>query len=397
MTTPGAHCSADFSIRETRQLVEDLFAPNPWIYWPDFLGSMTLGVVAFHFVTQASQWPVQALLYAVSCLAYYRAALFIHELTHLKKGTFMAFRCAWNVFCGIPFLMPSFLYYTHVAHHARKHYGTPEDGEYLPLGVRPVRELFMYLLQPFVIPPLAVARFLLLTPLAWAIPPLRRWIARRASSMVMDPGYVRPLPSHRELGAWRLQEAACFLYALGAAVLFVRGDLPMTLLVQGYCTAFGILMVNAIRTVAAHRFLHDGSRELTFVEQLLDSVNFPKHRIVSGLWAPVGLRFHALHHLFPSMPYHSLETAHYRLMAGLPADSPYRRTESPGLFVTLRELWRGAKAASRAERESRARGPAASAAGPAVATPVSAAPHSAAPTISAAADGASSMQDNVGV
>ena len=343
----GAHCSTDFSSREARQIVSDLVTPKAWIYWCDFLGSIAVGYVAYHFVRNVNSLPLAGLAFAVSCLALYRAALFIHELTHLKKGTFKAFRVAWNLLCGIPFLMPSFLYYTHVAHHARKHYGTPEDGEYLPLGARPVRETLLYLLQPFVIPVLAVVRFLLLTPLAWCSPRLRRWIARRASSMVMDPSYVRPLPTPKELGNWRLQEAACFLYALGAAVLFVRGRLPLALLAQGYLTALTIIFINAIRTMGAHRFVHDGSRELTFVEQLLDSVNFPKNPILSGLWAPVGLRFHALHHLFPSMPYHSLASAHHRLMDRLPADSPYRKTESPGLIFTLRELWQAARAAGR--------------------------------------------------
>ncbi len=52
----------------------------------------------------------------------------------------------------------------------------------------------------------------------------------------------------------------------------------------------------------------------------------------------MGLRYHALHHLFPAMPYHSLDAAHHRLMAQLPPDSPYRQTNSPGLLYALREL-----------------------------------------------------------
>jgi hypothetical protein len=36
---------------------------------------------------------------------------------------------------------------------------------------------------------------------------------------------------------------------------------------------------------------------------------------------PLGLRYHALHHLFPSLPYHALGTAHRRLIVALPPDS----------------------------------------------------------------------------
>jgi fatty acid desaturase len=56
----------------------------------------------------------------------------------------------------------------------------------------------------------------------------------------------------------------------------------------------------------------------------------------------VGLRYHALHHVFPTMPYHALPEAHRRLMSHLPADSPYRRTEEGTLLGALRGLWRRA-------------------------------------------------------
>ena len=49
----------------------------------------------------------------------------------------------------------------------------------------------------------------------------------------------------------------------------------------------------------------------------------PPPGLWAGLWAPVGLRYHALHHLLPSMPYHSLGEAHRRLKQALPADSQY--------------------------------------------------------------------------
>ncbi|HUY89159.1 MAG TPA: fatty acid desaturase [Pirellulales bacterium] len=341
----SADCSTSFSIREAREIVKDLFTPRPAVYWTDFLLSMGVGSLCFRLEHRRAE-PFSALqfgLYIVACLAFYRAALFIHELVHLKGDAFRNFRIAWNALCGIPFLMPSFLYYTHMAHHARMHYGTPDDGEYLPLGTGPTRRILKYLTQPFVIPILGVLRFLVFTPLGWISPGFRRFVQQRASSMVMDPGYVRPLPTRRELRYWRWQEAGCFLYAAAVAALFISGRLPLSLLLQGYLTALGIITINHVRTLGAHRFLHRGET-MTFVDQLLDSLNYARHPVISALWGPVGLRFHALHHLFPSMPYHALPEAHRRLMAKLPADSPYRQTESPSLFAALRDLWRRAKA-----------------------------------------------------
>lgn len=342
----NTHCASDFSIKEARRIVNDLFEPSPLIYWLDYSVSIAVGATAFFFVRRLPLLsPLQVLAFVVSCLALYRAALFIHELMHLRDGTFKAFRVFWNLTCGIPFLMPSFLYYKHSAHHQRKHYGTREDGEYLPLALGPIREIVLYFCQPFVIPLLAAIRFLAMTPVAWVWPGFRVWVHRRASSMVMDPRYLRPLPTRGELRYWRIMETACFLYTAGAALSMLLGYTSWLVIVQGYCTAVGILTLNGIRTAGAHRFRYPG-HELSFLEQILDSLNYPRHPILSELWAPVGLRFHALHHLFPTMPYHALPKAHERLMRELPANSPYRQTECPGLIYALRDLWVSARSSA---------------------------------------------------
>ena len=38
---------ADFSLAQTRHIVKDLFTPNPWIYWSDFLCSLLGGAIGF--------------------------------------------------------------------------------------------------------------------------------------------------------------------------------------------------------------------------------------------------------------------------------------------------------------------------------------------------------------
>ncbi|HEX3659031.1 MAG TPA: fatty acid desaturase [Pirellulales bacterium] len=332
----------EFSVREAREIARDLFEPNPRIYWADLLVTVTIGTVCLRLLRRQPLFsPLQILGYFGAVLAFYRAGSFTHELVHLRRGTFKWFRAAWNVLVGVPLLMPSFMYYTHVAHHARNHYGTAEDGEYLPLSSGPPRNILLYMCQPLLIPIFTVARFLILAPLGWLLPGFRRFVQQRASSMVMDPRYIRPLPSNKELKVWRLQELACFLVVATGVGLFISGQLEPSLAVKFYLLAVGVGVINQLRTLGAHRFLHRGE-ELTFVEQLLDSVNYPEHPLLSELWAPVGLRYHALHHLFPSMPYHSLDQAHRRLMAELPEDSPYRRTNSSGLLLSIGQLWRRA-------------------------------------------------------
>ena len=167
--------AAGFSAIQARPLVADLFTPNPVIYWADLLGSALGGHLCFGLVRLVPfllpglpwlSWPLRGLAFVGSVLLYYRAAMFIHELAHLKRGTFWAFRCVWNLLIGIPMLTPSFLYHPHLEHHRRSRYGTADDAEYLPLGHAPPWHILAYLVRALVVPFFFVARFALFTPLA---------------------------------------------------------------------------------------------------------------------------------------------------------------------------------------------------------------------------------------
>ena len=87
---------------------------------------------------------------------------------------------------------------------------------------------------------------------------------------------------------------------------------------------------------------------MTYVEQIEDSVTIEGRSLLTLLLFPIGLRYHALDHLFPLMPYHSMGQAHRRLMKALPEDSPYKKAIFPGLWAALRELLRGARIAGKA-------------------------------------------------
>ncbi|HBJ34048.1 MAG TPA: fatty acid desaturase, partial [Planctomycetaceae bacterium] len=160
-------CST-FSFAQARALVGDLQKPNALIYWVDFLCSIIGGHLAFHAMYFLPRWmpespylwPALAMSYATCVILYMRAVMFIHELVHLPKEGFKAFRIAWNALCGIFLLVPSFLYYPHVDHHRRKHYGTEHDGEYLSLSHHGPWMIIGFILQALIIPFLGVARFL---------------------------------------------------------------------------------------------------------------------------------------------------------------------------------------------------------------------------------------------
>ena len=79
---------------------------------------------------------------------------------------------------------------------------------------------------------------------------------------------------------------------------------------------------------------------MSVTAQYLDSVNVPPPSPLAALWAPVGLRYHATHHLLPSMPYHSLAEAHRRLSAHLAPDTTYWRASHQGMAPLVWRIMR---------------------------------------------------------
>jgi fatty acid desaturase len=333
-----------WDIRCLREMLNDFFGPRPYIYWLDCVTSTLIAYFFFAAAIFSSSVLPHILLTMVSILGFYRTVLFIHELAHIPKSRFLLFRVIWNAVCGIPLLVPSFTYYSHIEHHSKRHYGTSEDGEYIPWGNRSPRHIIAFLLLLPAVPILAILRFGLLSLVGWLKPDFRTWLQRRASSLVIELRYLRPPVPSSERRIFYFQEAACFIFIWVVAMLWSMGYISPKWVLQGYFTGVGVLLLNAVRVLAAHRYQSAGSI-MSFQDQILDSINYPAWKFWDELWAPVGLRFHALHHLFPALPYHSLGRAHARLMTLLPRDHPYRQTESPGLAHSLLTMWSEARRA----------------------------------------------------
>jgi fatty acid desaturase len=333
---------------QARRAVSDLHARSGPHYWVDFLltTAAAWGFAALFFLTPA--WSLaQIAAYLASIVLVFRTGTFIHELVHAGRGQLVWFGRAWNLFVGIPLLMPWIFYRNHADHHSARHFGTPQDGEYLPLAASPLRETIAYLAQAPLLPLLMFLRFGVLGPLSWLHPGLREWTLTHASAAVTNRYCAKRFPPREETHLV-IVEALTFAYLASLAVLLATGVLTWKHFFMGYLLLAGALGLNWVRNLAAHRYGNRGER-MTHLAQMEDSINITGQTWLTVLLFPVGLRYHALHHLFPSLPYHNLGKAHRRLSALLPADAPYHATGRRSFFAALAELWRAAEATAGVE------------------------------------------------
>lgn len=317
------------------------FQPHPGIYWIDLLLSSVVGWTAFYLSLRS---PFGSLPYfaatAIALVALLRTILFIHEIAHCKRGSLPGFEIAWHLLVGLPFMLPSLMYVgSHSDHHRLNVFGTANDPEYAPLAQGNILNLGWFVLGVLIVPALLVLRWGILAPLSYSVPPLRKLVVQRASTLVINPAYCRSPPKKQHRSRWIIQEWATALVVWLACTSWLLGQLPMVWILQWYLVTAGMLVLNQVRTLAAHRYENSG-RQLSLTEQLLDSVNLSGWPLLTVLAAPVGLRYHALHHLLPNVPYHSLGELHRQLQNTLPLDSSYNQASERGILLAIQDLVR---------------------------------------------------------
>ena len=335
-------------LRAARDLTKDLYEAKGAIYWPDMLVSAATGYACIAGAILTQNALLAAALGVVGALALYRALMFIHELTHIRKGSLPGFRLGWNLLVGIPLLTPSFMYEgVHVIHHKRTQYGTIEDPEYLPLALMKPWSLPVFVVVALLAPLALMIRFAVLVPLGAIVPAVRQFVWQRFSALSINPDFRRRPPEGELTRRVFWQELGGFVWSwalIGSVLAF--GWRPLLV-------AFAILsltaVLNQLRTLVAHLWENEGE-PMTVTAQFLDSVNVPPPGRIAEIWAPVGLRYHALHHLMPSMPYHSLPEAHRRLHGELGLESTYQGANHPGMAFLVGKIARSTMSRGRIAR-----------------------------------------------
>ncbi|NUT88980.1 fatty acid desaturase [Pseudomonas corrugata] len=313
-------------IAALRPLIEDLRRHHGWRYRLDFGVSIALFWTALSLL-EVSRFPTWLALYSVAVFTLYRSAMFIHELVHMPRRAVPGFNLMWNLACGIPLLLPSFLYLSHMDHHTLTRYGTRQDPEYLPFQRQFGRSLFTLLVGTLLTPLLLLVRFALVGPLSWCIPSLRRVVIERYSAVTLHAAYRN---SAARFGASpgynRLLEGLTSLYAWGLILMAGTEWLPWSRIGLFLAVIYGVLGINMFRTCLAHRYASSG-QPVSLQWQLSDSSTHAVQGRWLELFEPLSQRYHALHHLFPALPYHAMRPAHERIVAaqGMAADL-YRQT-----------------------------------------------------------------------
>lgn len=327
-----------------KESIAKFLKPNPLIYWADFTVTIIFSWLFFYFayVTQkdGDYYGAQYFLILVCAICFYRAIAFTHELVHLKKGAVPGFFMVWHMLCGIPLLAPHFLYRAiHVTHHSKKNYGKESDGEYIGFGICSKWLIVGHLLYNFLIPIFSIFRFTIIAPLSLASNKFRVFVMSNMSFMGLRFAFSRVIPVKRaDVVEWYLAEFSCCLLVWLVFYWVATGAVSSVILSNWYIVMVCILTMNSLRSLGATHWYVSNGGTLSFTDQIGDSISISNKSLFTKILCPVETQYHALHHMFPSIPYHSLGKAYEHLLKNFPNAEILRKTSRESLVDSWKEM-----------------------------------------------------------
>ena len=228
-------------------------------------------------------------LFFISAIFFYRGLSFIHEVSHFDR-ILPHFRLTYNTLFGVPYRVPAYCLTTHNFHHGIKTFGSIADPEY------------------------------------------EKWTERKKVFL------LRPF-SEDDFSQMKTQDIACAIYFVSfCAITTYLGVFKLAFGIW-YAQIVFISLMNTYRALVAHRYqIHNASKETAARDlQVNDSVTI-EGSFLTEIWAPIGLRCHSTHHMFPMIPYYNLSRAHKRIKAAITPDHPYSKTIEPNFVAAFSKL-----------------------------------------------------------
>lgn len=325
MKSNSQHTTERETVRALLEQLKPYFAVRPVTFYTDLV---VTGLIAWSalFLIQVDSVPLIAklILAFISYSAFYRGLAFIHEVVHFNKKI-PGLRIMYNLIFGFANRIPFFIHDPHRYHHLPNTFGTIDDPEYAYLKGSGTKTLLKPFLVGILSPFLLILRFGILPLISWSFP--MKWrisLYQRASTIVVNPKYLRPLPSDQDFKQARFEETMCAFYFVAQVILVQMNIISLEVVYTWFSLMMIGAFVNVWRARIAHRYDNAGGA-LSPLAQLRDSVTVER-RGLSFLWAPAGLQYHSLHHLAPQIPYHNLHAAHKSLRAKLDEQHPYSQT-----------------------------------------------------------------------
>ena len=329
-------------IRDARAVIKNssvnFFEVQQSKYWWDLV---LCTFMAYLFASLYLAFPLfswqQCVCFPIAAFWLYRGNSMVHEVSHLGKKQFPRFGLAWNLLLGIPTLFPSTFFTAHHRdHHSGRHYGTPQDPEYIVNVFTPgsYASTIFYFLHVTFYPVFVLLRFML-APISFLRKDWREFTLRRLSSFTLNWKYERNI-SRMDRKTFTMIEIMCCLRAWAIPISVMIGLTTWVRIPLMYFLAITILFANQMRFFADHHFESEGE-QMSMSDHITDSCNYSKNDFLTWLFFPFTIRFHALHHLFPTIPYHNLPAAHQHLTDNLPHDSVYHTLDQPSWWHTTKQ------------------------------------------------------------
>jgi fatty acid desaturase len=297
--------------RRIREEMSPFFKVNLTRYWIDLIFSVILFWTGFLISLIGWGRPLGLMGLTLSILVVYRLGVFLHEFVHhpRKMSALIRFH-EWTFghWVGLTFLG----YTVHQLHHSPKSYGTNDDPEYTPAVSNVYFGVLISFLFASVSPIFLLVRYSIVAFVLPFLPQfIKHQIFQKASSQAFNPRFMRPTSPDNEIQKLAWREFPAGLIRTSILGLILVGILTQKVIFVYYLTISGAMLINMLRALFAHKYASTGD-SMQFDEQIQDSIN-----IEGGTWmeliAPLGLQYHALHHIFNQIPGHQLRGAHKKM------------------------------------------------------------------------------------